>query len=411
MDLFLLIKKKIKILIVYWLPIIFLFPLGIFFLLLIRLIRPFFLIRWQQLMSSSMGHFSINTELYLCEKDHKINVPNKKYIDLFYFASAPICNKQIAKMWKRTMSILPTSIMRCIEITNNLIPGGKIHNIGNNSFGAHDFYGLLEKTDTHIKFNDREEEYGKSFLKEMGIGKNDKYVCLLNRDSEYFNQRGRTKYDYSYHSYRNSNIWNYREASEYLASKDVFVIRMGAKVKNKFGNKNKKIIDYATNGMRNEFMDIYLGAKCFFWVSTGTGLDSLHQVFRRPIVYTNLAPMGYMMYTKRYCLTIFKHHFDNIIKKKLNIKEIAEKKLLYTDSLKGFNDKNVSLIENTSSEINQVVKEMYDLLTENCKEDAETKNLQNLFWEKLSPYVKLPNKINSQIGSMFLKNNKYLLLN
>ena len=367
--------------------------------------------RWHQLMSSSMGHFLTNTELYLCEKDHKINIPNKKYIDLFYFASAPICNKQIAKMWKRKLNILPTPIMRSIEITNNLIPGGKIHKIGNNSFGAFDFYNLLEKSEVHVKFNNKEEEYGKNFLREMGIGKDDKYVCLSNRDSEYLKLRGRRNYDYSYHSYRNSNINNYMEACEYLANKNIFVIRMGAKVKDKFKSKNKKIIDYATNGMRNDFMDIYLGAKCFFWMSTGTGIDSLHQVFRRPIVYTNLAPIGYMQYSNKNCLTIFKHYFDNKNKKKLSIKEIGEKKLLYTDSLKGFINQDVSLIENTAKEISQAVEEMYDFLIMNREEDIETKNLQNLFWESLSKNTKLPNELNSKIGSKFLKSNKYLLLN
>ena len=83
--------------------------------------------------------------------------------------------------------------------------------------------------------------YGKNFLREMSIGKDDKYVCLLNRDPEYLNLRGRTNYDYSYHSYRNSNIHNYMEACEYLAAKNIFVIRMGAKVKDKLISSYKKL--------------------------------------------------------------------------------------------------------------------------------------------------------------------------
>ena len=71
-------------------------------------------------------------------------------------------------------------------------------------------------------------------------------------------------------------------ACKYLASKGIFVIRMGAKVKNKLNYSNEKIIDYATNGMRNEFMDIYIVAKCYFWITTDTGLDNVAKLFRKP---------------------------------------------------------------------------------------------------------------------------------
>ena len=161
--------KKIKIFFKYWFLIIFLFPVGIVLLAIIRLIRPFILIRWKQLMSTRIGHFAINTELYLCERDNKINIPSKKYIDFFYFAAAPVSNKQLAKMWKRVLKILPTPIMRSVEITNNLIPGGEIHKIKNNASGAIDVHGLLDKTEAHIKFNEKEEKYGQAFLKNMGL--------------------------------------------------------------------------------------------------------------------------------------------------------------------------------------------------------------------------------------------------
>jgi len=362
-------------------------------------------------MSTRIGHFAINTELYLCEQENKINVPKKKYIDFFYFAAAPICNKQLALMWKRVLKILPTPIMRSIEIVNNLIPGGEIHKIGNNTKGGRDVCGLVDKTKVHLKFNEKEEKYGQDFLKKMGIGVNDKFVCLLVRDGEYLKQKKFSNRDFSYHSYRDCKIQNYKKACEYLANKGIFVIRMGENVKEKLITKNSKIIDYATNGMRNKFMDVYLGSKCFFWLSTGSGLDSLNQVFRRPIVYTNYIPMGYIIETKKDALTIFKHHFDNNEKKKLSIKEIKERNLKYAETTNNYNKENINLIENSSDEINQAIHEMYSRLTLSWEDDLESKNLQNLFWESHKSKNTIDKTIVSKIGSDFLKRNIYLFKN
>lgn len=69
---------------------------------------------------------------------------------------------------------------------------------------------------------------------------------------------------------------------------------MGSAVSKVFKVDNPKIIDYATNGMRSDFMDIYLAAKCLFCISTGLGFDAVPTVFRRPVVYVNHTPVGYL---------------------------------------------------------------------------------------------------------------------
>jgi hypothetical protein len=57
--------------------------LGLF--ISIQILRPWLLIRVSPLISERLGHFAGNTELYLCEKESEINIPKRKYIDLFYF--------------------------------------------------------------------------------------------------------------------------------------------------------------------------------------------------------------------------------------------------------------------------------------------------------------------------------------
>src|SRR3990167_4325024 len=110
-----------------------LYALAISAVIVIRLIRPWLLVRVGGLGSSRIGHFAGNTELYLCERDAGINVPKERYVDLFYMSYRPICNEQLAIMWKRVLRVWPSWILSPISIVNRLIPGGAVHEIGDNS--------------------------------------------------------------------------------------------------------------------------------------------------------------------------------------------------------------------------------------------------------------------------------------
>jgi len=77
-------------------------------MMIIRLIRPWLLVRIGGLISSRIGHFAANTELYLCERDAGINKPMQRHIDIFYMGHKPTCNLQLATMWKRVLHIWPS---------------------------------------------------------------------------------------------------------------------------------------------------------------------------------------------------------------------------------------------------------------------------------------------------------------
>lgn len=64
--------------------------------------------------------------------------------------------------------------------------------------------------------------------------------------------------DWSYHNYRDSDVSTYIKAAEAIAEMGYTVFRMGALVKEPLVSKHPKVIDYATNGMRTEFLDIFL---------------------------------------------------------------------------------------------------------------------------------------------------------
>ena len=169
-EVYSLLIRKNRTLLNYILLILFL-PISIIFFCIVKLIRPIILVRWHQQISTRIGHFAANTELYLCEKDFKINTPKKKYIDIFYNAHGPVCNKQLDKMWKRTLVVMPWHIMKSGDYINKIYFGGKDHEIGNNTSGSKDVHNLLSRTKPHMAFTPNEEKYGQILLQNMKSSK------------------------------------------------------------------------------------------------------------------------------------------------------------------------------------------------------------------------------------------------
>lgn len=390
--------------------------LALAFVLIIRVIRPFYLIRFRGIYSSRIGHFAAETEQYLCERDLKINIPKKKYLDLNYLAQRPICNKYLTKMWSRVFYIWPSFFVEPINNINKLIPGFQVHEVGNNTCGDRDVHNLLDKLPQHIKFTELEKSRGKKFLKSIGINEGQKFVCLNVRDNAYL-KKYFSKRDWSYHDFRDSNIDNYVKASEALTELGYFVIRMGVEVNKKIPSKNPKIFDYASSGLRNDFLDIYLAGHCSFCISTGSGFDNIVGILRTPTVFVNITPIGYStLFSERYIL-IPKHHYSLELKRRLTMSEIFSSGVGFCKKSKCFADKKIEVLENSPEEITQAALEMAMRIEGSWKINPKDVFNQAKFREifpddAIDPISKqkLHGKIKSNISSYFLRENPEWLL-
>ena len=380
--------------------------------LIIRMIRPWFLVRWGGLVSSRIGHFAANTEMYLCERDAGINVPKQRYLDLFYMAYRPICNQQLTTMWKRVLRVWPSWILASISRANWLLPGGAVHEIGNNTQHDRDVHNLLDRFPPHLEFTPEEEARGEVGLRAMGIPPDTPFICLIVRDSAYL-AKHIPGFDFGYLNYRDSDIQNYALAAEELADRGYFVIRMGAKVNEAMKITHPRVIDYATNGMRSDFMDIYLGANCEFCVTTSTGWDAVPYIFRRPMVITNYVPLGYAVsFNHNNLLTTRIHRFASE-RRNLTLSEIFTLGLGPWMNTSDYESKGVELIENTPEEIRDVVIEMAERLNGTWQPNEDDEALQRRFWEIFPTDLvdatqgrPLHGEIRARFGANFLRNNR-----
>jgi len=415
-----LLKKLISLFFIFCQIPIFFISVPIF--IIIILIKPWYLIRWGQLHASRLGHFAVNTELYCCEQDANINFPKQRYKDFFYLTQYT-SNKALEKMWRRSVTILPSWLLKPIHKISNffysLLGKKNIHEINNPIQEDRDFYNLFDKFNSHVSFTVEEEVNGREILEKFGLPKNAKFICLIVRDSGYLNRNieHENLRRWDYHNYRDGDIDRYVMAAEELASRGYYVFRMGINVKKPLKSSNSRIIDYANSEMRSDFMDVYLGAKCFFCVSTGCGFDGIPVLFRRPVAYV-VVPIVSFFTSREKFLFLTKHHINKLTKKKLSISEIFLSNVSMALSVKEFKDNNIELEENTPEEIRDLVIEMDERINQKWKETEEDRILQNSFWtnykkgvDNLNSYLKQHGKIRAPLkhGKMKAKfSAKYL---
>lgn len=374
----------------------------------IIVISPLIKIRLIKLLSYRIGHYALNTELLLCalKTNHDIH---KKWITLFYTTPGqPICNQQLHRMWKRTILILPFSSL-CYRVDKWLLifsksyRQDKLKNTFEPSEGAFDKWNFLEKIKkSHLSFTEEEQLRGQEEIKKLGITPNAPFICLLGRDPAYLASHLPSR-DWSYHDYRNVNINDYKPVAEFLASEGYYVIRMGNCVKDKFEISHPRIIDYANHPLQCDFLDMYLSAHCYFFISPRSGIDAVAQIFRRPVLLINfpLCDINSLFFvnlfiTKKIISEEGRHFTFNEMCQPVD-------KIALQDILK---KKKWTVIDNTPEEMVAVAKEMLMRLQNKWIDTEENRLLQKKFWESLPEDAQHSCYRNSMcMGAEFVKND------
>ena len=373
--------------------------LAVSVLLMVRTLRPVVVIRFGPLRSKRIGHFAANTELYLCERDARLH--GRRTLDIFYHTSS-VCNQQLKKMWDRRLHV---SRFACLlDRLNRRLPGYEDHVIPMPS--VRDIHGILARTEAHLSFSLEEEYLGRAALRELGIPDDVPFICFHARDSAYLDALSRTG-NWRYHDYRDSTIHNYVPAVEELVRRGYFAIRMGAIVKEALNTTNPRIIDYATNH-RTDFLDIYLGAKCQFFICDTAGILEIPRVFRRPIAYVNVVPLEYAVTSSLNSLFIPKKLWLLKERRFLTFREILESgagRFLWSEQYKQLG---VEVVENTLEEITALAIEMDERLKGTWQTTEEDEELQRCFWSLFKP-SELNGVFLLRIGAELLRQNRELL--
>jgi len=361
-----------------------------FFMFLVFLMRRKGNVRIGEIWSNRLGHLIGNTECYLAERDAGLH---DGFIDIWYSRDES-ANRVIEKKYRKLLHTVPTFFGFLLRTCNRYFTGWEKHEVESLQYDR-DIKNLWKHP--YLTFTEFEEWRGRRLLKKLGI--NGKWVCLMVRDDQYLKDKG----DYSYHNYRDSEINTYGVAVLELIKRGYTVVRMGVKVSNPLQIMHPRFIDYAWNGSRTEFADLYLGAKCEFAVGTACGFMSIPQAFDRPVVFVNHAPLEYTPVSNEKALLIWKHHIKD--GKRMSLDEIFQCAAGQFTAMPDFAKLGITLEDNTHQEIYDAVVEMADNYP-----NVPWKGTQPEFWSKfplnsISPFNGRPlhGKAGMRIGTEFLK--------
>jgi putative glycosyltransferase (TIGR04372 family) len=382
-------------------------PIALIFVGCLLLISKFVPVNIHRIYNSRIGHFALNTEISATRAREKEGRLGRRIINWYCFESLESANTFLETLWKRTLTCLTGNfgwaildIARRVKKQDFFIETEAI-----------DREGYLDRSAPTLKFNVAELKTGEDFLQSIGLDIDAKFVCLNVRDDSFLAKTGpigwHTNRDWSYHNYRDSDIKTYSAAAEALAEMGYTVFRMGAIVKEPLISTHPRVVDYATNGMRTEFLDIFLGAHCFFTVSTGSGWDSVVQLFRRPLIWLNHLPLlnPALHTTKALVYPKSLRVLTGI--NPLSLNEAVQLNVAPAYSSKQFSDAGVEIRDLSSEELVEAVTEMAQRVEGTFVETPEQREMQAKLKHILSTHPKLqpsPNyyPIRAQFASCFL---------
>lgn len=375
---------------------IFTIPLAILLVVVARLAkRRSIFIRFGVFTSGRIGHLIGNTDVHLCEKAEGKHNWGKRTIDIWTHHGPP-ANTQAAKMIARELRVWPEAIVMPALVINKMFRGWQLNEILNFSFDR-DPSNLMDKYQPWFKFTAKEIKRGEETLRSYGLSDGAQLVCLTVRDGAFLPHL-------PYHRFRDSDIDTYADAVTKLAERGYYVFRMGAKMAKRLPVSHPRVIDYAFDERRNDFMSMYLMSRCAFCLSTSTGIDAAAIAFRRPMAYVNFLPLEYLP-TWIPSLAIWKHmHKDG---HRMTPAEVFDSKAGMFLSAEEFMFHKISWEDNTSQEITAVAMQMADIV--DGKATLPSWEEQSWFWKGFPNSVDpvagelLHGKVRMRIGSAFLE--------
>jgi putative glycosyltransferase (TIGR04372 family) len=211
----------------------------------------------------------------------------------------------------------------------------------------------------------------------MGVPEGAWFVCVHARDGSH------STWDESAHEYRNMTLENLLPAMREIVSRGGWCIRMG--------DSNTKplvpmtgVFDYAHHPRRSAELDVFLCAKCRFFLGNTSGLFLVSSIFGVPSALTNQTP---------FAATGFRPGDLSIPKRIRRLEqsgfmtssEILRSPIANFRMSRFYAEAHLELVENSAEEIHELVVEMLDTLDGRFHEVADVALCRAGFTTNLTP--------------------------
>ncbi|MBI1774204.1 MAG: TIGR04372 family glycosyltransferase [Proteobacteria bacterium] len=253
-----------------------------------------------------------------------------------------------------------------------------------------------------IALKPRDYLRGWEMLARVGLKQGDWFVCLHVRESGFKGEP--VKYA------ANAEVTSYFPAIRRIVEAGGWVIRLGDPSMSKLP-KMDGVVDYANSDIRSEWMDIFCGTQCRFYLGTSSGLIHVPFAFHTPCLATNWTPISARPYSRR-DLFIPKLYRSAGKGRILSFAEAWQPPIGQCYNSNVFAAHGIELVDNTEDEITGVAVEMLQRLDGSLVESEEDRDLQRRFDAIAARYASPHSSygLNSRIARDFLRKHKELLI-
>ncbi len=197
------------------------------------------------------------------------------------------------------------------------------------------------------------EKDGRAALAEMGVPKDAWFVCVHSREGGY------SPADEHLHAHRNSDIASYSLAIERITERGGWCIRVGDPSMQPIPDL-PRAIDYARSSWKSDWMDVFLGARCRFFLGNTSGLCALSSAFDVPSVLVNMVPLAACYGSHPSDIAVPKLHRKG--SERLRFEDIFTSEIADFRETEQYHSAELDVIDNTPDEIADAVIEMLDRL-------------------------------------------------
>jgi putative glycosyltransferase (TIGR04372 family) len=251
-----------------------------------------------------------------------------------------------------------------------------------------------------LKLKPCDIERGNDVLKIMGIPDGAWYVCVHAREGKF------SLHDESLHSYRNVSIADFEKSMAFIVSQGGYCIRMGDSTMVPAPNL-PGVIDYALSAHKQDWMDLFLAAKCKFFLGSNSGAYAMATVFGRPSAVVGIAPLTALPFGVN-DLGIPMLYKSDELDQILTFKKIIESPLSTYRLTEEYEKAGISLVKNLSDEILDLTIEQLERVQGkySIDEGYESREAQFKSMLKLGHYCY---GTASRVGGAFLAKYQHLL--
>ena len=339
----------------------------------IRFITPEYFTNWPWL--GAIGHLAINIDIYI-----KTGILGWRPQSHTILLAPPeqVINPCLLNYWRRYLHIITdpsliecllplAKIMRCLEYSlyHVKIAKEQMVDVGY-AFSAVQKQWEAEEHPPLLTLSPSDYERGWNSLQDLGVPKKAWFVCLHVREDG-FRREGII-------THRSADINTYSLAIKSIVARGGWVIRMGDPSMRPLPPM-KQVIDYAHTDAKSDWMDVFLGASCRFFLGTNSGLNCIPCIFGTPCALTNMWPISARSVQSQ-DLFIPKLAWSEVENRYLTFEEALAPRFFFNLNSPLLYSWGIKVVDNTPEEINDLVLEMLDRLEGKCQYTAEDEVLR-----------------------------------